>query len=125
MRCLRFQRVAGVTPVLIAGLSLLGAALSPHVARAQNLYVSSSRPAGQFGTDTIQVFNGTTGASQGALALGETFSGLAFGPDVICTPTALAATQPSTRPPAPSSGNTTLPAAWDVILRLGRTATFM
>jgi streptogramin lyase len=72
---------AFVTPVLIAGLSLLGAAFSPRAAHAQDLYVSSVGPAGQIGTDTIQVFNGTTGASKGALTLGRDFTGLTFGPD--------------------------------------------
>jgi hypothetical protein len=36
---------------------------------------------GQLGTESIQVFNGTTGASKGALTLGRDFTGLAFGPD--------------------------------------------
>jgi streptogramin lyase len=82
MRLLRFKRAAAFTPAtLIAGLSLLGAALSPQAVRAQDLYVSSAGQAGQIGTDSIQVFSGTTGASKGALTLGRDFSGLTFGPD--------------------------------------------
>jgi streptogramin lyase len=82
MRLLRFKRAAAFTPAtLIAGLSLLGAALSPQAVRAQDLYVSSAGQAGQIGTETIQVFNGTTGASKGALTLGSNFTGLTFGPD--------------------------------------------
>jgi glucose/arabinose dehydrogenase len=79
---LRFKRPAAITPALIAaGLSLLGAALSPQAARAQDLYVSSVGTAGELGTENIVVFNGATGEFKDVLTYGRDFSGLAFGPD--------------------------------------------
>jgi glucose/arabinose dehydrogenase len=83
MRPRFLPRASAAAPALIAAglslLSLLGAATSPRAAWAQDLFVNSVGQ--QIGTDTIQVFDGATGAPKGALTQGRDFTGLALGPD--------------------------------------------